>query len=210
MDSIQGIVSGVYIGQPSPIGPEDAPSGIYKSSVPEALLTRVGLEGDVQVDRRVHGGPEKALYQFPEENYSVLKQALAHLEPKFIPGSIGENISSTGMDDQLIHIGDILQIGDAIVQVSQPRRPCWKVNHKYGNGHIAPILMSQAVSGWYYRVVEEGLIRQGDRIDLMDRLEDSVPVAEIWKIFLEKLKSRMPPEAFNTDIPGLSSEWQFS
>lgn len=210
MDSYQGTVTGIYIGQPSPIGPENIPTGIFKNKVKEAFLTKTGLEGDVQVDKRVHGGAEKALYQFPEENFEVLKQSLAHLESKFNPGSIGENVSSRAVDDTQVHIGDIVRMGDVILQVSQPRRPCWKVNHKYGNGHIAPLLMSQAVSGWYYRVVEEGVIRQGDSIDLIDRLEGSVPVAEIWKIFLEKLKSRMPPEAFNTDIPGLSSEWQFN
>ncbi|WP_415912088.1 MOSC domain-containing protein [Neptuniibacter sp. QD37_11] len=209
MSIYQGTIKGLYIGQLKPIGPDDAPSGIFKEPVDSCLLTKTGLEGDVQVDKRVHGGPEKALYQFPSENYATLRQALPHLEDSFISGSIGENLSSESVDDTQVHIGDIVKVGDALVQVSQPRRPCWKVNHKYGNGHIAPLLMSQAISGWYYRVLEEGELRVGDSFILQERLENSVAVAEVWKVFLEKLQSRLPPEAFNTNIPGLSTEWRF-
>lgn len=209
MDDYSGTVEGLYVGQPKPIGPQDTPTGIFKEAVESAFLSKMGLEGDMQVDRRVHGGPEKALYQFPAQNYDALKKALPHLEDQFIPGSIGENISSDSVDDQVVHIGDTIRIGDALVQVSQPRRPCWKVNHKYGNGHMAPLLMSQAISGWYYRVLEDGLIEVGDDFELVERLDDSIPVADVWTIFLDKLKSRMPPEAFNTDIPGLSAEWKF-
>jgi len=209
MRGYTGSIEGIYIGQPKPIGPDDTPTGIFKEPVDSCFLSKTGLEGDMQVDRRVHGGPEKALYHFPADNYSILKQAFGHLESEFVPGSIGENISSTGIDDQQVHIGDILKIGEALVQVSQPRRPCWKVNHRFGNGHMAPVLMSQAISGWYYRVIEEGQLKVGDSFELQERLEGSVPVAEVWKIFAEMLSSRMPPEAFNTDIPGLSTEWQF-
>jgi len=209
MSTYQGTIKGLYIGQPKPIGPDDAPSGIFKDPVSSCLLTKTGLEGDVQVDKRVHGGPEKALYQFPSENYATLRQALPHLEDSFISGSIGENLSSESVDDTQVHIGDIVRVGGALVQVSQPRRPCWKVNHKYGNGHIAPLLMSQAISGWYYRVLEEGELRVGDTFTLQERLENSVAVAEVWKVFLEKLQSRLPLEAFNTNIPGLSTEWRF-
>ncbi|WP_415903806.1 MOSC domain-containing protein [Neptuniibacter sp. QD48_55] len=209
MSTYQGTIKGLYIGQPKPIGPDDALSGIFKEPVDTCLLTKTGLEGDVQVDKRVHGGPEKALYQFPSENYAILRQALPHLEDSFISGSIGENLSSESVDDTQVHIGDIVKVGGALVQVSQPRRPCWKVNHKYGNGHIAPLLMSQAISGWYYRVLEEGELQVGDTFALQERLENSVAVAEVWKVFVEKLQSRLPPEAFNTNIPGLSTEWRF-
>ena len=156
MSAFKGVVTGLYIGQPKPIGPQKALSGIYKEAVEQCFLTSTGLTGDVQVDKRVHGGPEKALYHFPVENYATLSQALPHLEQAFVSGSIGENIASEGVDDTQVHIGDVVQIGEALVQISQPRRPCWKVNHKYGNGHIAPLLMSQAISGWYYRVLHEG------------------------------------------------------
>ncbi|WP_299176727.1 MOSC domain-containing protein [uncultured Neptuniibacter sp.] len=206
----QGEIEGVYLGEVNHVGPDDTPTGIYKYAVDSpVLLTSTGLKGDLQVDRRVHGGPEKALHHLPAENYAVLSQALPHLADGFVPGSAGENISTHGITDTDAHIGDIIRMGEALIQISQPRRPCWKVNHRYGNGHIAPLLMSQGITGWYYRVLEEGMIGSGDRYELIDRLEGSASVASIWQIFLEKLRSRKPIEAFNTDIPGLSEEWAF-
>ncbi|MFW1678258.1 MOSC domain-containing protein, partial [Pontibacter sp. JAM-7] len=85
----------------------------------------------------------------------------------------------------------------------------WKVNHKYGNGHIAVLLMSQGISGWYYRVLEPGIIQVGDAITQHDRLDQSISVAEVWQRFLERLQKRLPVEAVNRNIPGLSHEWQF-
>lgn len=118
MECYEGVISGLYIGEPRPLGPDNTPSGIFKESVGSCLLTKIGLEGDAQVDKRVHGGPEKALYHFPEENYALLRQALAHIESSFTPGSIGENLSSAGIDDKKVHIGDILRIGGALVPPS--------------------------------------------------------------------------------------------
>jgi MOSC domain-containing protein YiiM len=88
-------------------------------------LTDLGLEGDFQVDRRVHGGLEKALHHYNADNYTTLTDAFAHLSGKFIPGSIGENISTKGMSEEQVNIGDIFEFGEAIIQVSQPRKPCW-------------------------------------------------------------------------------------
>ena len=210
MSEYSANIDGVFIGDVTKIGPEQTPTGIYKNKVVGAQrITELGLVGDIQVDRRVHGGPEKAVYHFPAENYAVCQQALPHLKDAFIPGSIGENISSTGVDDKTVHIGDILRLGTALVQVSQPRRPCWKVNHKYGNGHLASLLMSQGISGWYYRILEEGVVSEGDQWVFCERLDNSLSVYGVWRMFLERLQSRMPPEAFSADIPGLSREWRF-
>lgn len=210
MADYQTEIKQIYIAESGVIGPENTPTGIFKKPVNSELkLTKLGLEGDLQVDKRVHGGPEKAIYHFPEENYALLSEALPHLAEAFIPGSIGENFSSTGVDDKQVHIGDTVRIGEVVLQVSQPRRPCWKVNHKFGNGHIAALLMSQGISGWYYRVLQEGVVQPGDKLKFESRLENSVAVDDIWQMFLEKLKKRLPPEAVRQDIPGLSEQWQF-
>ena len=204
------VIDGIFIGQLQTIGPAQSPTGIYKqSSQQQHRIDQDGLAEDIQADRRVHGGPEKAIYHFPAEHYELFKEALPHLEDKFVPGSVGENISTTGLTDELVHIGDTFRLGSAVVQVSQPRRPCWKVNHKFGNGHIAALIMSQAVSGWYYRILEPGEIRQGDKIEFIERLAGSVSVAEVWKIFLNRLEkgesqTRLPPK-----VAGLSTEWTF-
>ena len=101
------------------------------------------------------------------------------------------NVNGHGLDAGTVHIGDIFSVGSVVLQVSQPRRPCWKVNHKYGNGHISALLMSEGISGWYYRVLEEGEITLGDRIELRDRLPQSVPVRQIWQLFLERLQQKV-------------------
>jgi MOSC domain-containing protein YiiM len=203
-------VEGIYVGKLRGIGPDASPTGIFKSPVegPIAVST-LGLAGDIQVDRCAHGGTEKALYHYPAENYAVLRQALPHLEGAFVPGSIGENLSTHGIDEDSVHIGDIFSVGSALLQVSQPRRPCWKVNHKYGNGHIGALLMSEGISGWYYRVLKEGEIALGDSIELRERLPHSVPVRQIWQLFLERLQQKVVPGSALPEIAGLSPEWQF-
>ena len=204
------VIDGIFIGKLQTIGPAQSPTGIYKHhSAQQHSIDQDGLVEDIQADRRVHGGPEKAIYHFPAEHYELFKEALPHLEDKFVPGSVGENISATGLTDERVHIGDTFLLGSALVQVSQPRRPCWKVNHKFANKHMAALIMSQAVSGWYYRVLECGEVKAGDQIEFIERLDNSVPVAEIWHIFLERLEkgesqTRLPPS-----IPGLSTEWSF-
>ncbi|WP_299199986.1 MOSC domain-containing protein [uncultured Amphritea sp.] len=209
MNSLSLPVEGIYIGQLSTIGPAETATGIFKtlSEAPHEI-SELGLSGDIQVDKRVHGGPEKAIYHYPAEHYALLQEALPHLCDSFVAGSIGENISTHGLLDTEVHIGDTFRLGSAIVQVSQPRRPCWKVNQKYGNAHIASLIMSQAISGWYYRILEPGQLTIGDSIECLDRLDNSVAVADIWEIFMDRLERKMGREPLPT-IPGLSDEWRF-
>lgn len=210
MKSLSLPVEGIYIGQLSTIGPAETATGIFKT-LSEATheVSELGLSGDIQVDKRVHGGPEKAIYHYPAEHYALLKEVLPHLSDSFVPGSIGENISTHGLLDTEVHIGDTFRLGSAIVQVSQPRRPCWKVNQKYGNAHIASLIMSEAISGWYYRVLETGQLRIGDPIAFIDRLDNSVSVADIWQMFIDRLDKEKRHTTLIEKIPGLSDEWRF-
>jgi MOSC domain-containing protein YiiM len=209
MDAYNAQIAGLFIGQLATIGPDKTATGIYKFPSQQLHeITEIGLSGDIQVDKRVHGGPEKAIYHYPADHYALFKQALPHLSDSFTPGSIGENISTHGLLDSEVHIGDTFRLGSAIVQVSQPRRPCWKINQKYGNAHIAPFMMSEAISGWYYRVLETGQLKTGDPIEFLERLDDSVSVAQIWQIFIDRLERKAHREPI-PKIPGLSDEWRF-
>ena len=202
-------INAIYIGQLSTIGPAKTATGIFKFPSDKTHdVNELGLSNDIQVDKRVHGGAEKAIYHYPAEHYAIFKQALPHLSDSFEPGSIGENISTHGLLDTEVHIGDTFRLGSAIVQVSQPRRPCWKINQKYGNAHIAPFMMSEAISGWYYRVIETGEVKIGDSIEFLARLDNSIPVADIWQIFMERLERKNGKEPI-PKIPGLSDEWRF-
>lgn len=189
------------------VGPKKVETGIFKISTDKPLkISDMGLEGDFQVDRRVHGGLEKAIHQFPREHYKILQEALPHLAEKLVPATIGENISAPGMNEDNVHIGDIYAIGTTLLQVSQPRRPCWKINHRYGNAHLSALIIMQGMSGWYYRVLETGVIQAGDTIRFMDRLESSAPIKKIWELFKRDKNGRHGTPELRT-IPGLSKEW---
>ncbi len=189
------------------IGPDKIPTGIFKVPVTEPLrLTESGLEGDFQADQRVHGGLDKAVHHYAAENYIVLKQALPHLADKFQPGTIGENFSCSDLIEEDVHIGDIFSVGSAIVQVSQPRRPCMKLNYRYGNAYLASFVIEQQITGWYYRVIEEGTVQAGDQISLTERLTDSISIADLWRQWSELIDKKQSAHGL-AKTPGLAMEW---
>ncbi|MGI9289190.1 MAG: MOSC domain-containing protein [Pseudomonadales bacterium] len=204
---MQATIDQVLVAEENIIGPGKARTGIFKRPVIRPVkLAELGLEGDFQADRRVHGGLDKAVHHYPAQNYRLLQEALPHLADKFLPGTIGENFSSTGMAEENVHIGDTFSVGSAIVQVSQPRRPCWKVNHRYGNAYLADFLSQQQITGWYYRVVQEGEVQAGDQIALTERLPQSLSIAELWRQWFECQRSKQSTDKL-INTPGLALEW---
>lgn len=189
------------------IGPNNVATGIYKKSITKSIdVTKTGLFGDITVDKRVHGGLEKAIYQYPSENYEILKKFFPHLSEKFNTPSVGENFSSIGLTEKEVNIGDIFSIGKATIQVSQPRMPCWKLNHKIGNAHIAKLFITQSITGWYYRVISEGKISVGDKLILKERLDNSVSIFDLWILWVKSYKNHNNKLI---NIPGISPEWTF-
>ncbi len=205
--SMQSTIDQVLIAEDNVIGPGNVRTGFFKRPVSGPVkLAELGLEGDFQADRRVHGGLEKAVHHYAAQNYQLLQEALPHLADKFLPGTIGENFSSTGLAEETVHIGDTFSVGTAIVQVSQPRRPCWKVNQRYGNAYLADFMSQQQITGWYYRVIEQGEVQAGDQIMLAERLPDSVSIAELWlQWFACQRSNQSAHKLMNT--PGLALEW---
>ena len=114
------------MGRIRPLPPENKPTGIFKTEVVMPAWVGIeGLSGDAQADRCVHGGPDKALHQYPVAHYARLAAAFPEAKELLIPGSIGENLSVPGWDETTICIGDTFRLGDAVIQVSQPLC-CWK------------------------------------------------------------------------------------
>ncbi len=204
---MQATIDQVLIAEENVIGPGKARTGIFKRPVIGPLkLAEMGLEGDFQADRRVHGGPDKAVHHYAAQNYRLLQAALPHLADKFLAGTIGENFSSSVLEEENVHIGDTFSVGSAIVQVSQPRRPCWKVNHRYGNAYLADFMTQQQITGWYYRVVQEGEVQAGSQITLTERLLHSLSIAELWRQWIECQRSKQSAHKLAT-TPGLAPEW---
>lgn len=204
---MHAIIDQILVAEKNVIGPDKVPTGIFKVPVVGPVkLSESGLDGDYQADQRVHGGLDKAVHHYAAQNYELLKEALPHLADKFLPGTIGENFSCADLSEENVHIGDNFSVGSAIVQVSQPRRPCWKLNHRYGNGHLANFVMQEQITGWYYRVIEEGEVEAGDQISLTERLPDSISIAELWRKWLECMQNKQSAHGL-MNTPGLAMEW---
>lgn len=200
----------ILVAKPSTLGKAETPTGILKEKITGPVqVSETGISGDFQADKRVHGGLEKAVYQYPTENYQMLADALPHLADKFKQPCVGENFSSTGMQDQSVFIGDIYRIGSTLLQVSQPRMPCWKLNHHIGNAHMQALLIAFNRSGWYYRVLEAGTLQVGDEFSLVERIQNDYSVEKVWMLWNE-LRENKQKEAPNIHIKGLSNEWTFN
>ena len=175
-------ITGLYAGALSVLQPDGEQTGIFKRPIDSAVVTCMGIIGDQQADRRYHGGPEKALHQFAQVSYDQIVSEFPSLEGMAKPGSIGENISSSDLTDETVYLGDCYRMGEVLVQVSQPRRPCWKINHKFSIERLSIFVEQRNIAGWYYRVLETGTLRVDDAIELLERPNPAISVAYFTKI----------------------------
>lgn len=171
-------------GQVAPLPGTDKPSGIDKHPAPRPLmLTREGLESDEQADLRVHGGIEKALHHYPRDHYPTWRTDLGDLDVLNRPGAFGENLSTLGLTETNVAVGDIFRLGAALVQVSQGRQPCWKLSRRFDTADMARRVQDSGRTGWYFRVLHPGLVAPGDSLDLVDRLAPDWTLHRIWRAF---------------------------
>lgn len=158
-------------------------TGIFKMPVAGSVSVTVeGLTGDVQIDRRHHGGPDKAVYAYTVENH---RYWAAHLgTPDFPPGHFGENLTVDGMPDEAVCIGDVFRVGSCLMQVSQPRVPCFKLGLKFGDpGFVAEFLKSGR-TGFYLRVLAVGEVCAGDAVSLAEQDPLRVSVRDAMRAML--------------------------
>lgn len=134
-----------------------------------------GLMGDGQADRRVHGGPEKALLAYCAEHYAFWRERLGRQD--IGPGGFGENLAMEGTDEGLVCIGDSYRIGTTRVQVSQPRTPCWKQARRWERKDMVLLIQQSGKTGWYYRVLEQGTLQAGDTVELLERPFPALTIA---------------------------------
>ncbi len=170
INSIGASVGSVQVGQIAPLGHEGVPSGFIKRPVTGAVMVeRLGLDGDQQADLRVHGGADKAVYCYPIEHYARWSEMLEGKEHLLVPGGFGENLTTQGLDEGRVCIGDIFQVGAARVQVTQPRQPCFKLALRFEVSQMIKAMVRYGLSGWYLRVLEPGLVEAGASIAMLDR-----------------------------------------
>ena len=168
-------------GRAAPLPGCDTLSGIGKTAVTHPLrLGPEGFEGDEQADRRVHGGVEKAVHHYPLDHYSDWRAELGDLQALTAPGGFGENISTAGLTEEEVAVGDTFRLGGALIQVSQGRQPCWKLNHRFGVADMARRVQQTGRTGWYYRVLQTGTVAPGDRLELIGRLAPDWTLRRLW------------------------------
>ena len=197
----------IFRGGIRPLPPDNQPTGIFKYPIEMPVwVGREGLAGDAQADRRVHGGPEKALHQYPVAHYARLAAAFPDAASLLVPGALGENLSVPDWNESTLAIGDIFQLGDARIQVSQPRSPCWKIDHRFSSEGMAQFIAEQRVTGWYFRVLEEGAVEPGADFARIERNPAPVSVADLLALWAE----HRPDPGWLIDVartPGLSAGW---
>jgi MOSC domain-containing protein YiiM len=158
-------------------------TGIFKVPVDKRVpMRKLNLDGDRQADLSVHGGPDKAVYAYPSEHYPFWKKELP--EEEFPWGAFGENLTTSGLLENDVFIGDRFTIGTAEVVVTQPRLPCFKLNLKFNRDDMIKRFLASRRTGFYFRVLGEGEIGAGDEIVRVHQDENRVSVSDILKIYL--------------------------
>jgi MOSC domain-containing protein YiiM len=157
-------------------------TSIFKEPVGGRVFARrLSLEGDWQADLRSHGGLNKAVYAYPLEHYAWWSQELGRGDLR--PGQFGENLTLEGLTEDTVHLGDIFRLGGALLQVTQPRYPCFKLGIKMGDPFFPRRFLASGRTGFYLRVLEEGELGAGDRVELAQRA-DGFTVRELWHLVL--------------------------
>lgn len=147
---------------------------------------RLGLEGDEQGELRVHGGVEKAIHHYPREHYAAWAAELGEHPLLAEPGAFGENFSTTGWREADVCLGDRIRVGSALLEVSQGRMPCWKLNDRFDVAQMALRVQQSGRTGWYYRVLEEGVVQAGERLELVERPHGEWSVARLSAVLFDK------------------------
>ncbi len=183
-------------------------TGINKSPVlGKVWLGQLNLNGDGQGDLVHHGGREKAVCVYPSEHYPFWQE---HLElPLLTSGSFGENFTTSQLTETNVCIGDIWQVGQAIVQVSQPRRPCWKLAQRWGFRDLALSVQNTGKTGWYVRTITEGYVEAGESLTLLERIAPEWTIQAANHLMYHDTNNYAAADAL-AEIEVLSDNWRKS
>lgn len=202
-------ITTLLTGTVAPLGAAGAVSAIDKQpTTAREQVAFTGLVNDRQADRKHHGGRDKALHHYPGEHYPWWLATLgAKAAGVCRAGGFGENLSTTGMDEATVCLGDVYRVGSTVLQVSQARQPCWKLNLRFVHPEMARLLQETLRTGWYYRVLEEGWLQAGDAITLLERPHPDWPLARLLGVLYHDGLNRGLLEEMATLAP-LAESWR--
>lgn len=181
-------------------------TGIFKRPVEGRLrLTRLNFEGDGQADLTVHGGREKAVYAYPSEHYPFWAAELSRDDLAW--GEFGENLTTEGLGEEEVCIGDRFRIGTAELMVTQPRMPCFKLGIRFGRADLVKRFQRSGRSGFYLAVEREGEVGAGDAIQALPRGGDSLSVRDVVRLYVGELREPALSRRAS-ELPALPEEWR--
>ena len=160
---------------------QDVQTGIYKYPTTDPLhLGKEDVVKDAVVDRRYHGGVDKACYLFSKEQYAYWKNLYPDLEWDW--GMMGENLTVEGLDESQLRIGNVYRVGTALIQISQPRQPCYKLGFRFNNQDVLGQFVARAYPGSYVRILEEGTVTIGDHFELVKASENELTIKQYFEL----------------------------
>ena len=189
-----------------PHGDQMVATAIFKQPMEDAVeVGELGVAGDKQADTRVHGGADKAVYVYCEPSYAWWREQ--HPELTLPPGTFGENLTFDGLADHEVSVGDRFRIGTVLVEVTQPRQPCFKLGIKMQSPAFVKQFHQAELPGFYLRVLEPGTLQAGQTIERVEQVTDSMTIPDIYRLLHDK--SASPNQLQRAAIlPGLSEAWR--
>jgi MOSC domain-containing protein YiiM len=200
-------VVSVQIGRVARLGAGRVMSGFVKLPVPGPVaITAKGLEGDQQADLSVHGDAAKAVYGYAAESYDTWRASHPQHDALWRYGALAENLTLAGLHEDEVCIGDVMQVGSAVLQVTQPREPCFKFALRFADPLLPKAMIANGRSGWYYRVVSPGEVTAGDPVRLLERLNPDWPITRMNR-FIHTTRPQRGEIAALLALPGLAETW---
>jgi MOSC domain-containing protein YiiM len=168
-------------------------------------LRELNLAGGRQADLTVHGGPKKAVYAYPGEHYEYWRDQLP--DAALLWGAFGENLTTSGLNEDTLRIGDLLRVGSAVLRVTQPRMPCYKLQLRFNRGDMIERSLASGRSGFYLSVEDQGEVGAGSTVEILDRDSNGVTVADILSLYLGR---RGDPELLRPamNVTSLPASWK--
>ncbi|USI74311.1 MOSC domain-containing protein [Sphingomonas morindae] len=200
-------LSALLVGAVRPLGGDGQTSAIDKRPVERPLwLSAAGLEGDAQADGRHHGGADKALHHYPLDHYAAWRDEIGDRPALAGAGGFGENLATRGLVETDMALGDRFRLGGALIEVSQARQPCWKLNRRFAQPDMARRVQACGRTGWYYRVLEPGLVAPEDRLERVDRRDPDWTIARLVRLLYITPHDRDTLRALQA-VPDLPAPW---
>lgn len=177
---------------------DEEQTGIFKYPTTKGLFLREkDVKNDTIIDRVHHGGIHKACYLFSADNYGYWENRYPELQWDW--GMFGENLTIENLDEAKLRVGDIFKIGDAVVQISQPREPCYKLGIRFGNQKIIKEYITHNHPGTYVKIIKEGHVKKGDSMILEKKSENSLTTQQFYELMFAKVKSKELLDLFMTN-----------